>query len=142
MISRTAFDLSPLDRAGELAYEGLVKLSRDSETAELWGRIYLVTEEGDLWSDPVRPEWLLVVTSKRPDLGPAEQAWTPPPFDMSRSTLEPDRPLDLRVPASLTSPAHVAVVCWNGGLSLGGKSREPAFWVADLRVMGPLRRAE
>lgn len=141
MSSRTAFDMSPLSREGRLAYEGLVTLSRDDETAELWGRIYLAAEDEHLWAEPQRPEWLLVVTSKRPDLPAEKQAWTTPPFGISRSTLEPDRPLTLRVPATPTSPAQEATVCWNGGLELGGRSREPAFWVADLRVVGPLRQA-
>ena len=142
MSSRTAFDMSPLSREGKLAYEGLVTLSRDDETAELWGRIYLAAEdEGLLWAEPQRPEWLLVVTSMRPDLPAEKQAWTTPPFGMSRSTLEPDRPLDLRVPATPTSPAQEAIVHWNGGLDLGGRSGEPAFWVADLRVMGSPRQA-
>ena len=141
MSNRTAHDFGDLDRAGKLAYEGLVMLSRDNETVELWGRVYLAPEEEGLWAEPQRPEWILVVTSKRPDLPAEQQAWTPPPFGWSRSKLEPDRPLTLRVPVTPTSPAQEATVCWNGGLALGGRSREPAFWVADLRVVGPLRQA-
>lgn len=133
-------DMSPTDRQGELAYEGLVTLARDDESVELWARIYLSGNDvSDLFSEaPLRcPEYTLVITSIRPDL--EKQVWTLPPFGMRRApAAEVYKPIRLRVPAS---PPWEATALWAGGVNLGGRTDEPAYWVADLRIVGPLTRS-